>query len=63
MVDITPLLPGLSPVGGKAMEELARALHLAKVTGAVLVIAKLDRLSSRCQRSDGRGRRLRMLAA
>jgi len=25
--------------------ELARALHLAKVTGAVLVIAKLDRLS------------------
>ncbi len=26
-------------------QELARALHLAKVTGAVLVIAKLDRLS------------------
>ena len=25
--------------------ELARALHLAKVTGATLVIAKLDRLS------------------
>jgi len=32
--------------GGKdARPELAKALHLAKLTGATLVIAKLDRLS------------------
>jgi DNA invertase Pin-like site-specific DNA recombinase len=30
---------------GRASPELARALHLAKVTGSVLAIAKLDRLS------------------
>lgn len=34
---------------GKSNErpELAKALHLARVTGATLVIAKLDRLSQR----------------
>lgn len=33
-------------IGRKAdRPELARALHLAKVTGATMVIAKLDRLS------------------
>jgi DNA invertase Pin-like site-specific DNA recombinase len=35
--------------------ELAKALHLAKVTGAVLLIAKLDRLSGTrrsCSRSE-----------
>jgi hypothetical protein len=36
--------------GGRnaARPELARALHLAKVTGATPVIAKRDRLSRKC---------------
>ena len=38
--------------------ELGKALHVAKVTGATLVIAKLDRLSrnaSSCSRSATAG--------